>query len=174
MGRCSVCPNWIFSSEAERERHRRLLHPETKTSLLVALNNRSFEKQHICRFKVRENVECGKNFKSYHLLYKHKKKEKHVRNRGLIADENNRDTNKAKEKFQTQKRSIKTFFDVTADRCTGDAEEENDVSTDESESESDDEACAAEPCLIGKCDQLNIDWIDCDNCAVVSQFLCWR
>ena len=29
VGRCQICPNWHFSSKTEKERHNRLLHPNS-------------------------------------------------------------------------------------------------------------------------------------------------
>ena len=79
-GRCSLCPNWWFSSQTEIKRHRRIVHPSTKQKYMVTNENQTpkptSSKTHFCHFKVNDTP-CDQSFPTYHQLAKHKREQGH-------------------------------------------------------------------------------------------------
>ena len=109
FGTCSSCPNWVFSSVTERSRHKRLLHPKMTLETLILSSKPTPLQTHICKYKIK-GKQCGATFKSYHMLYKHKKQNKHMRNRERAAKESAVVEGALNKQITEQKRSIKGFF----------------------------------------------------------------
>ena len=72
LGRCMVCPEWYFTSEDERNRHRMLLHPNKTATDVIEKQKQTFT----CNFKV-NGVPCGSVFPTHYMLGKHKEKKEH-------------------------------------------------------------------------------------------------
>ena len=69
LGKCYICPSWIFTSITEKDRHYRMVHNKIATKVVTAKEDGEKSKsksvsQHICRV-------CNRTFKTYHRLNKH-------------------------------------------------------------------------------------------------------
>ena len=178
LGRCNICPNWWFSSEAEKQRHRKLLHPNTK-QLFLSRSNTIQTKKHVCHFKIGvENKECGQVFTSYHRLYAHKKKELHTLK--SISKQKTQENKSKDEKRRKESETIKRFFKIPVKSTDVEDDEEKAESDDygeeeqcgeddcsnesQTDEEKEEEECASNPCTIENCNDDELEWIECERC----------
>lgn len=183
-GRCSICPNWWFSSSTEIKRHRRIVHPNTSQKNLIADEKEvlkpstSTSKLHYCRFKVNKKS-CDLSFPTYHQLMIHKKKMGHKNDRKRKAQDDAAEEAVAEQRRKNGQKTIQDIFlkgpvskkPVGMEENDGDNAQWNDESKNsdgESENsksgqESEEERCPE--CKIEKFDdQANtIHWIKCEH-----------
>ena len=113
-GRCSVCPNWWFSSPTETQRHRRIVHPNVPLKQMIVddleiAKPAPAPKLHFCRYKV-NGKPCDLSFPSYHQLFTHKNKMGHKADRKRKAKDTAANEAVAEQKRKTGQKKIKEIF----------------------------------------------------------------
>ena len=177
-----------FSSVTEQERHRKLVHYESKIKEVVPENSR----KHKYTWKI-DGVICGVTFETYHRLQKHKKATGHKRNRSEIArkqheaaqeNANKQSKEKSVAKNISKQKKVTSWMnaqqsDESEDEKQETDEEEEEEEEEDSETESEsqgsahpeddihDDDCNARPCriedVISKSKE-RVDWIQCRSC----------
>ena len=81
LGACEICPSWRFTSNAEIDRHKKILHP------FETMGNVTNKRKFICNWKTQDETTCGEVFDSSYKLQKHKEAKGHKRSRSENANE---------------------------------------------------------------------------------------
>ena len=160
IGKCSICPNWWFSSATEMKRHKKMVHPRVPINEIQVRSgdeDAPTEKTHICKFG-----NCDLSFSTYHQLLTHKNKSGHKRDRKRKALEANEKRTKAAKKVQQERGNLHRFF--LAKPPTKEVVIDENVNDGNSEDEED--VCdAKDRCKIqNNVDDNELQWVQCERC----------
>ena len=188
LGRCQICPSWSFTSKTEKKRHMSLLH-RNSTGALPLHSSPNQASKHVCNYKG-----CGRQFLTYHRLYKHRKEQGHQIKKRKVPPSRRENTAKSKAVKTTilaycQRSEQGNMTDDSDDVSFDGNEEESREECEEMEVEDTldeddaDEVCTAQPCVIAELiskhspedessenneDDENanekINWVQCDTC----------
>ena len=180
LGHCSHCPNYVFLSKTEKNRHFQVFHPKKRKPKTKHVTP---SKRFQCSFKITPTQVCDERFGNIYLLRKHRKTTSHQRKkkarrpqtidpdielyvarvRGAIATGTAREADIEKEGSGVKEGDGEKESDVEGG--DEDSEKESDVEGDAEmkEDEDEDEECIM--CGLTEEDDEEVEvWIECTKC----------